>query len=350
VRITFLVPDFVSVPVGGIKVAYEFANRLADRGHDVAVLHIDTLAPDSRSVRVRRNARFTAWRLGIGGWLRLRRGIRTGLVDPRHPRLPSADRIVAVGWKSVGLVAAAPDGSGRKVYFAMDYMADYEGKLGEVDAAWQMPMSKIVAARWLLTKAVELCGEGVDATLVPLGVGGEFQPRIDPAERNPLSLALYYNPAPVKGFAECLEALELVRRRHPIRAVAFGGIRPVIALPDWIDFRLGARELAPVYNSAATFVHSSRHEGFGLPPAEAMASGCALAAFANVGVSEYAVDESNALLVSVGDIAGLASATMRLIEDDALRIRLARQGIADLSARTWERSVSAMEEALAAIP
>jgi glycosyltransferase involved in cell wall biosynthesis len=213
-----------------------------------------------------------------------------------------------------------------------------------------MPMPKIVTARWLVAKAVELCGDDVDVTLVPLTVGAEFQPLIDPVDRNPLSLALYYNPAPVKGFAECLQALELVRRRHPIRAVAFGGIRPDIYLPDWIEFRHGPGDLAPLYNSAAIFVHSSRHEGFGLPPAEALASGCALAAFANVGVSEYAVDQRNALLVPLGDVAALAAATTRLIEDGALRIRLARQGIADVGARTWERSVSAMEEALTSIP
>ncbi len=106
------------------------------------------------------------------------------------------------------------------------------------------------------------------------------------------------------------------------------------------------RDLRALYNSAAIFVHPSSAEGWPLPPAEAMASGSAVAAFANLGVSEYAVDGRNALLVRVGDVEGLAGTIRRLIEDDDLRLRLARQGVADMSAYTWERSVAAVEAAL----
>jgi glycosyltransferase involved in cell wall biosynthesis len=347
VRITFVVPDFARVPVGGMKVAYEFANRLAARGHQVTLLHLDTMRHQRRSLRWRRDARFLAWRIGLGGWFRLTRDVRAGLIDPARPDLiPPGDRLLAVGWKTVAIVAEAASRAGRQVYMAMDYMADWEGDPGEVDAAWLRPMPKIVTAEWLARKARDLCGDGVSISMVPLAVGVEHMVEIDPSQRVPTSLAMHFHPGPSKGLAEGLEALALVRRGHPVRLVAFGGFPPERPLAEWIDFRLGPRDLVPIYNSAAIFVHSSIHEGFGLPPAEAMASGCALTAFANLGVSEFAVDGHNALLVPVGDVEGLANAITRLIEDDELRIRLARQGIADIRTRTWERSVTAMEEAL----
>jgi alpha-1,3-rhamnosyl/mannosyltransferase len=159
---------------------------------------------------------------------------------------------------------------------------------------------------------------------------------------------MHHHPAPQKGFTEGLRALEKIHRDRPIAVDIFGGFRPEMTLPEWARFHRRPRSLESLYNRAAIFVHSSRHEGFGLPPAEAMASGCAVAAFGNVGLREYAVNDRNALLVEVGDIAGLAAAVRRLIEDQPLRLRLTHQGAADIAAYTWDRSVAALEAALAA--
>ncbi len=95
-RITFVLPDFVSVPVGGIKVLYELANGLARRGHKVTVLHFDTLGGASRSVRLRHAMRFAAFRRGLGGWFRLDRTVATGLIDPDRPgTLVDGDVLIA---------------------------------------------------------------------------------------------------------------------------------------------------------------------------------------------------------------------------------------------------------------
>ncbi len=76
-RITFVLPDFVSVPVGGIKVAYELANGLAGRGHAVNVLHVNTLRITS-AARWRRDMRFASGSADVGGWFRLGPGVTGG--------------------------------------------------------------------------------------------------------------------------------------------------------------------------------------------------------------------------------------------------------------------------------
>ena len=38
-RITFVLPKFSRHPIGGVRIAYEYANRLQARGHEVAVVH-----------------------------------------------------------------------------------------------------------------------------------------------------------------------------------------------------------------------------------------------------------------------------------------------------------------------
>ena len=47
VRVTFVLPGAGSVPVGGFKVVYEYANRLSERGHTVTVVH--TAQPDRQA-------------------------------------------------------------------------------------------------------------------------------------------------------------------------------------------------------------------------------------------------------------------------------------------------------------
>jgi glycosyltransferase involved in cell wall biosynthesis len=349
--VTFLLPDFLVVPTGGLKVAYQFANGLAERGHAVTVLHLDTLVGHRFERRIRRDARFWLWRRGRGGWFDLGRGIEARLIQPADvDGVPSADHLVAIGWRSVDLVRRAPDRAGRKHYLVQGYMPA-EGAPGEVDAAWRIPIHKMVISRWLKAKAEELGPAGLPLSVVHIPIGEEFRPWTAIADRDASSIATYFHPERVKGFKEALEALLAVRQRYPIKVATYGADRPQTALPDWMSFRYRPhpRDTAAILNRAAIFVHASANEGFGLLPAEAMASGCAFAAFANQGVSEYAVNERNALLVRVGDVEGLAGAIERLVEDRELRLRVASQAVVDMAAYSMTRSIDELEAALAEV-
>ena len=347
-RVTFLLPDYVRVPVGGIKVLYELANGLSRRGHQVTVLHFDTLTDASRPVRLRHNLRFRAFQRG-GGWFRLDPAIATALIDPTRPeRLPAADVVIAGSWQVVPFVHQGSASAGERWYFVQHYMGMLDADPVEVDAAWRLPVRRLVIAEWLAEKVRAVCGPDADVTRIPIAIDHDvYGVSTDPADRRAASVVMLVHDAHYKGTLPGLAALEQVRIAHPeLRATLFAAERPELRLPDWATFIRQPRDLRALYNSAAIFVHPSTAEGWPLPPAEAMTSGCAVAAFANPGVSEYAVDGRNALLVGVGDIEGLAGAIRRLIEDDDLRVRLARQGAADMAAYTWERSVAAVEAAL----
>ena len=38
-RISFVLPCSGRYPIGGFRIVYEYANRLADRGHQVSIVH-----------------------------------------------------------------------------------------------------------------------------------------------------------------------------------------------------------------------------------------------------------------------------------------------------------------------
>ena len=84
-------------------------------------------------------------------------------------------------------------------------------------------------------------------------------------------------------------------------------------------------------------------EGFGLPPVEAMAAGTAVVATRSGAVVETIQDGKTGWLVEKNDASALATAMLKLLENDELRESIgkaARQRA--LSYFTWERSADIM--------
>lgn len=82
------------------------------------------------------------------------------------------------------------------------------------------------------------------------------------------------------------------------------------------------------YQRAKCFVLSSRHEGWPNALMEAMACGCPVVSFdCDYGPAEIIEDGVSGLLVEEGDVALLAAAIQRVLNDESLRDRLSTSGI-----------------------
>ncbi len=102
-------------------------------------------------------------------------------------------------------------------------------------------------------------------------------------------------------------------------------------------------DLAALYSGALAFVFPSLHEGFGLPPLEAMQCGTAVIASDASSVPEVVGDAG--LTVDALDHDALAGAMLALYRDDALRERLAARALQRAAGFSWARCA---EETLAA--
>jgi glycosyltransferase involved in cell wall biosynthesis len=77
-----------------------------------------------------------------------------------------------------------------------------------------------------------------------------------------------------------------------------------------------------------------------------MACGCAVVSTDCGGIREYAEHGVNALLSPPEDPKGLAQNVLRLLDDDNLRVRLAKAGYEKIQEFTWDKAVTRLEEVL----
>jgi glycosyltransferase involved in cell wall biosynthesis len=110
------------------------------------------------------------------------------------------------------------------------------------------------------------------------------------------------------------------------------GLEPYVHFTGYVE----EADLPALYNGAALFAFPSLYEGFGLPVLEAMACGTPVVTSSSSSLPEVAGDA--ALLVDPYDIAALADAMRRVLEDSALAAALRVKGLERARQFTWERT------------
>jgi glycosyltransferase involved in cell wall biosynthesis len=156
---------------------------------------------------------------------------------------------------------------------------------------------------------------------------------------------------PRKDIPTVVRAVERLRRTHPDLTLVVVGPRgwgdvhglerpfvKVIGAQPW-------RTLDALYRRADAFCLASVYEGFGLPVVEAMARGVPTVATTGSALEEMIADAG--ALFAPGDADGCARALAGVLDDGALRSRLARAGIARATELNWDKSAEGHREAYA---
>jgi glycosyltransferase involved in cell wall biosynthesis len=134
---------------------------------------------------------------------------------------------------------------------------------------------------------------------------------------------------------------------HPPTAEALSRQVRESGLADRVTFvgELKDEPLAIVYDRADVFVLPTRHEGYGMAVAEAVARGIPVIGTPTGAIPDL-VDDTSGVIVPIDDVSALAIALERVMNDEA-RARLA-DGAARRRATlpTWEDAVGLMADAL----
>lgn len=362
--IVFILPFRDEAPVGGYKIVYGYADRLAQEGHDVHLVYPHIKPEDF--ARVRNPLLRLKMRLGFLYRYRVRMQLRLGswyeftgpvsreyvcTVGKHLPRrYPGSTTFVATAVEtSYWLAAMKGIERGKGYYFIQDF-ENWKHDDAYVFASYRLPLRKAVISGWLKDLVTKAAGSEDEAVVVPNAIDPEYFVLSNSMEsRSRFEVALLYHLDERKRTEDILAALDIVRQAVPqLHAAAFGVEPRPEGLPDWYDYyqRPDRETLGRIYNTAAVFVAASRAEGWGLTVCEAMQCGCAVACTDAGGFREFCEDGRTALMSPPLDVAALAGNIRRLIEDDALRIRLAGAGKDVIENFTWDKSFAKMKEFL----
>ena len=306
-KISFVLPCFGIVPIGGLKVIYEYCNWLSENNFEVEIIYPSSVnKPESRKQKIFNYIRYLKSLIlknyTPDSWFNLNRNIFSRLIpyiDDKY--ISDGDAIFATSWETATPVFNLKSKKGKKFYFIQSYEI-WSGDKSEVDKTWKYPFERIVISKWLTEVASEL---NVKVNYIPNGIHHEyFYMEKSLEERDPNSILMLFSEADVKGSYYALNTIrELKKKNKLISLTLFSTYDKSEEIEPWINFiKLPAQDkLRELYNSHSIFVSPSFIEGFPLPPAEAMCCGCALIASDIGGHREYCEDGKNALLFEPGN-------------------------------------------------
>lgn len=339
-KISFLLAGVTSFPAGGFKVIFEYANRFAQDGHTVNIVMSALTVGLKNSIAA--FLRYPYYKLANNyspkKWFRLDENVHCYyFFSFSRYNLPESDVVIATA-SQTSFFLNKYKADCKKFYFIQGYEDWAIGKK-KIIQTYKFPLKKIVIADWL-NKILNNYNEY--ATVIPNGFDfNYFQLKKEIKERNKFNILMMYNPLPVKRCTDSIAALQIVKQQFPeLKITMFGRPARPTGIPfDFEYYQSPDRETHNrIYNEAAIYIAASSVEGWGLTIGEAMICGCAVACTDNDGFKIMAHENETALLSPVYDYKKLAENIVRLIEDDELRIRLAKTANKNIQQYTWDNS------------
>ncbi|WCD92543.1 glycosyltransferase family 4 protein [Microbacterium sp. nov. GSS16] len=338
VHILLLAPS--KTPIGGYKVAYEYANALVDLGIAVTVWHSEafSVAYGSRRRTPRAVKSLLAW------WLRGHRadwgknGVTWFDLDPRvtvratgwFPRigLASGDAVIATAVQTMSFAGRLADRRHARSAALIQHYETWAAAPEAIASAWSAVDERIVIAPWLAEKCAEL---GLDSHLVPNALVAESFPPGPSLDQRPRRVLSLLAPHRYKRPDVVIATLSRVLERDPAAELyTFGQSLDRPDMPASIRYVAdpSPTRLSHLYRTCRVYLCGSDEEGWHLPPAEATLSGASVVSTDIGGVRASMNDD--ALYAPRGDADGLAEQILVALdntEDSQQRVERARTRI-----------------------
>jgi GT2 family glycosyltransferase/glycosyltransferase involved in cell wall biosynthesis len=307
---------------GGHRDVFEHLNHLAARGHHAELYSLD----------------------GPPDWFPLEVPVRRFEdYEELEAELAGQDAIkIATWWATAAPVWRASVLRGVPVFFVQDietsYYPDAPDVRNAVLASYREEFRFVTISQWNRERLAEL---GVDAHILAPGIDLENFRQLDGARRDGVILALGRSN-PLKNLPLTVAAWKALPEPRP--ELWLFGIEPELGK------RYGTRyitapsdaEVNELYNTATAFVQTSTHEGFCLPPLEAMASGTPVVCTDAHGNRDFCRDGENCL-VPEAEVAAVRDALARVLTDPELRARLGEEGRRTAAEYDWSRRIDEVE-------
>lgn len=361
-QLLILLPGKDINPIGGYKVAYQYADYLSQK-YDVHILYNHISEEFFKSVKhsminllkvIRKFIIYvikkTLKLYHAGEWYNFNNKVKKDFVfifKPYAFRKYNKDSIVFATAITTSYSLSNIKRFNKKNCFYL--IQDYEKWNGATDEyvmnSYKLGLNNIVISDWLedIVKSTEN-----PAYKLYNGLDFEYFKMTNPIEnRKPYEVAMLYHLDDRKRCVDSFEALKIVKEKIPeLHVNIFGTPDKPDFLPEWYTYYKTPNKEQHnfIYNTAAIFVAASDKEGFGLTPAEAMLCGSAVVCTEAGGFLTFAKNNETALTSPVLNPKTLAENIIKLIQDNNLRITIAINGHEFIKQFTMERAYNTLDK------
>lgn len=311
-RLTICYAIESNMPCGGVKVIFEHANRLHQRGHNVSII--------ARYQWTKKN------------WFDL----LVPIVYTNLDNIPECD--IAVSTFYITIPSVMKSQAKVKVHLSQGFEGSYQDSIG-VTRNYQSTDNMICVSKWL--KELIRKETGKEATYIRNGLDQYvYSFKLHALNMSKPRVLVVGDEIEIKNVRTVLSAMNKIRDKIVLVRM-FSEKDPTCEsykMPDMTQ-----QEIAEVYDSCDIVVSASRKvEGFGLPPLEGMASGCVVVTTDNGGNGEYIKHGINCLVVD-GSERSIAEAVLKLINNPGLANDLTRQGLITANQYKWDEAIDDLE-------
>ncbi|MEA2338810.1 MAG: hypothetical protein QOE82_2817 [Thermoanaerobaculia bacterium] len=306
-----------------MNIAYLMEDTALSGGIRVQLAQADALIARGHRVRIVTKGLPLTWRPSRAEWVYVD---DFNTYDARDD-----DFIIATFWTTLpAAFAIAPE---KAMHLCQGYegaFTAYQPIRGEIEAAYRLPIPKLVVTRSL----VDICKQfSDDVTYIGQIVDDDFFRRRTPTENTPMRVLLCgESQVDLKGVAEGYGAAVHARWFHQkfdlIRVSPWAPSReePLDTVQEF-HVALNTREMTRLMHSCDVLIAPNhREEGFGLPAAEALASGIPVVMTSIPSYLSFDEKRDYALFAPQENAVELGEKLIELLSDADLRNRLRLRG------------------------
>lgn len=314
---------------GGIKIVFEHANRLAKKkGYAVEIWSLDS--------------HDCPWEADPNVKLRSFKNY-----DRLTTALSQEEAIkVATWWETAFPVWLASVKKGIPVYFIQEieswfYPNDVVAQ-SSVIACYRKEFINMTTSQYNLDEIKAL---GLTATAIPCGYDNTTFKKLPKVTRRKDVLLAVGRSFFQKNFPMTLAGWKGMGENRP-KMWLFGVEPDMQRLDSKIKYykKPSNEEVNKLYNEATVFVQTSRHEGFSLPPLEAMASGTPVICTDSHGNRDFCHNGKNCIIVEHDDTAALTKALEKLFKSPALQKKMSAEALKTAKQYQWNVVIKKVEK------